>query len=94
MLSRRSFLKALPITAGAALVALRLAPVASAQPGRLTTALTRDGRMFGLPFAAPSGPNSWLLHQLYGNTQEAYDGRYTTYILGQGLHFGVDFSCP
>lgn len=50
--------------------------------------------MFGLPFAAPSGPNSWLLHQLYGNTLEAYDGRYTTYIQGQGLHFGVDFSCP
>jgi murein DD-endopeptidase MepM/ murein hydrolase activator NlpD len=49
---------------------------------------------FGLPFAAPPGPNTWLLGQGYGNTTGAYRQRSTTYQAGQGLHFGLDFSAP
>ncbi len=48
-------------------------------------------RPFALPFRDPSGPNTWLLEQHYGNTLEAYVyGKYW-YADGQGLHFGVDF---
>jgi murein DD-endopeptidase MepM/ murein hydrolase activator NlpD len=49
---------------------------------------------FRLPFATPPGPNTWLLIQMYGNTAGAYLQRDTTYRLGQGLHFGIDFSAP
>jgi murein DD-endopeptidase MepM/ murein hydrolase activator NlpD len=47
---------------------------------------------FGLPFASPPGPSTWLLGQTYGNTIGAYRQRDTTYAAGQGLHFGIDFS--
>src|SRR3972149_760261 len=47
---------------------------------------------FGLPFADPPGPSTWLLGQGYGNTTGAYRQRKTTYAAGQGVHFGVDFS--
>jgi murein DD-endopeptidase MepM/ murein hydrolase activator NlpD len=49
---------------------------------------------FGLPFAEPSGPNTWYLGQGYGNTIGAYYQRDTTYRAGQGLHFGLDFAAP
>jgi len=46
---------------------------------------------FGLPFADPSGPSTWLLGQTYGNTTGAYRQRDDTYRAGQGVHFGIDF---
>lgn len=61
-------------------------PWAVAQPG--------PHKPFILPFKEPPGPDTWLLAQPYGNTTGAYSQRNTTYRLGQGLHFGVDFSAP
>lgn len=52
----------------------------------------QEGPPFGLPFAEPPGPDTWLLVQPYGNTASAYRQRATTYAAGQGLHFGVDLS--
>lgn len=49
-------------------------------------------RPFILPFAAPPGPDTWLMGQPYGNTVSAYFQRYRTYSAGQGVHFGVDLS--
>ncbi len=46
---------------------------------------------FGLPFATPPGPQTWLLVQPYGNTTGAYARRRIWYGSGQGIHFGVDF---
>jgi murein DD-endopeptidase MepM/ murein hydrolase activator NlpD len=54
----------------------------------------RTERPFGLPFAEPAGPDTWLLGQPYGNTTSAYRRRSSTYAAGQGLHFGVDFGAP
>jgi murein DD-endopeptidase MepM/ murein hydrolase activator NlpD len=53
-----------------------------------------DEAPFRLPFAAPSGPDTWLVQQPYGNTVFAYRFRRSSYAAGQGLHFGVDFSAP
>jgi len=50
------------------------------------------GKPFGLPFAEPAGPSTWLFGQAYGNTTTAYRWRYTQYGGGQGLHFGIDLS--
>ncbi|MCB0217065.1 MAG: M23 family metallopeptidase [Chloroflexi bacterium] len=47
---------------------------------------------FGLPFADPPGPDTWLMGQPYGNTTGAYRQRRSTYAAGQGIHFGVDLS--
>lgn len=49
---------------------------------------------FGLPFAEPPGPNTWLVGQAYGNTTGAYSTRSTQYARGQGIHFGIDLSAP
>ncbi|NJN98225.1 MAG: M23 family metallopeptidase [Anaerolineales bacterium] len=49
---------------------------------------------FILPFAAPPGPDTWLLGQPYGSTVGAYIQRTIFYQAGQGLHFGLDFSAP
>ncbi len=49
---------------------------------------------FGLPFTEPSGPSTWYVVQMYGNTFGAYYWRATTYRAGQGLHFGIDLSAP
>jgi murein DD-endopeptidase MepM/ murein hydrolase activator NlpD len=49
---------------------------------------------FRLPFDTPSGPSTWLLSQLYGNTTNAYEFREIWYAAGQGLHFGLDFAVP
>jgi murein DD-endopeptidase MepM/ murein hydrolase activator NlpD len=64
----------------------RLQVVEAAAPAPQT------GIGFGLPFADPPGPSTWLLGQSYGNTTTAYRWRISTYAAGQGLHFGVDFS--
>jgi hypothetical protein len=51
-------------------------------------------RPFQLPFAEPSGPDTWLLGQPYGNTIEAYFQRNTLYVRSGGIHFGLDLSAP
>jgi Peptidase family M23 len=56
--------------------------------------LAADAKPFGLPFAGPPGPATWLLIQSYGNTTGAYMQRRAWYAAGQGLHFGIDFSAP
>jgi murein DD-endopeptidase MepM/ murein hydrolase activator NlpD len=53
-----------------------------------------DEKPFGLPFAEPPGPNSWMMGQPYGNTVGAYFARIRTYGRVQGIHFGVDLSAP
>ena len=47
--------------------------------------------VFGLPFATPPGPSTWLMGQTYGNTVGAFAHRREWYLGGQGIHFGVDF---
>ncbi|MGH2628721.1 MAG: M23 family metallopeptidase [Anaerolineales bacterium] len=49
-------------------------------------------RPFRLPFASPSGPDSWLMIQPYGNTVFAYRLRRSLYGAGQGIHFGIDLA--
>ncbi len=49
---------------------------------------------FRVPFRGPPGPTTWLMGQAYGNTTGAYRQRKTTYVAGQGIHFGVDFASP
>jgi murein DD-endopeptidase MepM/ murein hydrolase activator NlpD len=53
---------------------------------------TQTALIFGLPFADPPGPSTWLLGQPYGNTTTAYRWRVSQYGAGQGLHFGIDLS--
>jgi murein DD-endopeptidase MepM/ murein hydrolase activator NlpD len=55
------------------------------------TAPQTQTKPFGLPFATPPGPNTWLYGQPYGNTVFAYRQRVIQYGLGQGIHFGIDF---
>ena len=57
-------------------------------------ARAQSEKPFGLPFADPPGPSTWLLGQTYGNTTGAYRQRKTAYGNGQGVHFGIDFSAP
>lgn len=57
-------------------------------------AQTAQAKPFILPFAAPPGPDTWLLGQMYGNTTGAYSNRRNFYAAGQGLHFGLDLSAP
>jgi hypothetical protein len=49
---------------------------------------------FILPFEGDPGPGSWYFLQPYGNTVFAHRFRNSTYINGQGLHFGVDLAAP
>ena len=51
-------------------------------------------RPFRLPFAEPTGPDTWLMGQPYGNTTGAYRQRFTTYGASGGIHFGIDLSAP
>jgi murein DD-endopeptidase MepM/ murein hydrolase activator NlpD len=86
----------------AALIACALAAPASrapaaiaAEPEPLVAApapATQAAPIFGLPFADPSGPSTWLLGQPYGNTTTAFRWRVSQYAAGQGLHFGIDLS--
>jgi len=55
---------------------------------------TPPEKPFILPFAAPPGPDTWLLGQPYGNTTGAYRQRNRTYVRSGGIHFGVDLSAP
>lgn len=73
---------------------LFLALLASAPQNALADLPTpqSETKPFILPFAAPPGPGTWLLGQLYGNTTGAYSNRRNFYMAGQGLHFGLDFS--
>lgn len=70
--------------------------VASAHTGKPAplSSLPRPAGQYGLPFAAPPGPDTWLLGQFYGNTPFAYQERRNLYQNGQGVHFGLDFSAP
>jgi murein DD-endopeptidase MepM/ murein hydrolase activator NlpD len=61
-------------------------------PGELARAQEGESPPFGLPFADPPGPNTWLFIQPYGNTTSAYRQRVNWYWAGQGLHFGLDLS--
>lgn len=79
----------------ASLLGLLLALTASVPPLTLQAAPPlQSTRPFGLPFAAPPGPSTWLLGQPYGNTTTAYRWRRSTYGAGQGLHFGIDLPAP
>ena len=53
-----------------------------------------EERPFRLPFAQPSGPDTWLMAQPYGNTTGAYRRRFTTYGASGGIHFGLDLAAP
>lgn len=72
----------------ASLLLLGLGPTAASVGAQENT------KPFILPFAAPPGPDTWLLGGLYGNTTGAYQQRRAFYAAGQGLHFGLDFSTP
>ncbi|SMB83766.1 M23 family metallopeptidase [Deinococcus hopiensis] len=75
---------------------LQLTGTGSAHSGTPTalSSLPRPTGQYGLPFAAPPGPDTWLLGQVYGNTTFAYEQRRNLYGNGQGVHFGLDFSAP
>jgi murein DD-endopeptidase MepM/ murein hydrolase activator NlpD len=77
---------------GARALAVCLAFLLAFLPQPLARA--QSEKPFGLPFADPPGPSTWLLGQAYGNTTGAYRQRKTTYGNGQGVHFGIDFSAP
>ena len=51
-----------------------------------------NGRPYRLPFTTPPGPSSWYVAQWYGVTTGGYRGRNSTYVQGQGIHFGIDFA--
>ena len=69
-----------------ALLTLLLLTLAPSAP----SAARLDPKPFGLPFAAPPGPSTWLFTQAYGNTTNAYRTRRSQYAAGQGVHFGLD----
>jgi murein DD-endopeptidase MepM/ murein hydrolase activator NlpD len=75
------------VFAFALLVVLPITAIAS-------PAAAAEKAIFGLPFAEPPGPETWLLGQVYGNSTGAFARRYEWYRAGQGIHFGVDFSAP
>ncbi|GGJ53602.1 M23 family metallopeptidase [Deinococcus roseus] len=76
------------------LLSLALGASAAAHSGAplKDSQLPRPSQQFGLPFAGPAGPDTWLLGQVYGNTTGAYRQRNSTYRAGQGIHFGLDIS--
>jgi murein DD-endopeptidase MepM/ murein hydrolase activator NlpD len=70
-------------------------PPAMAQEGTMAQEIaTAPQPPFKLPFARPSGPDTWLMAQPYGSTTGAYRQRFTTYGASGGIHFGVDLSAP
>ncbi len=72
-------------------LALTLLSLLSISSTPLPQTAPPDPKPFGLPFAEPPGPSTWLLGQPYGNTTFAYRTRVSQYGAGQGLHFGIDF---
>jgi len=71
----------LPAAEGVPLPQLR----APAAPGS-------NGKPYRLPFTPPPGYASWYISQWYGVTTGGYRGRNSTYVQGQGIHFGIDFA--
>src|SRR5438067_7531231 len=51
-----------------------------------------NGKPYRLPFTPSSSPSTWYITQWYGVTTGGYRGRNSTYVQGQGIHFGVDFA--
>jgi len=70
----------------------RPAPIAAAPELVARAVAPAQTKPFGLPFAEPPGPSTWLLIQGYGNTTTAYRWRVSQYGAGQGLHFGIDLA--
>jgi murein DD-endopeptidase MepM/ murein hydrolase activator NlpD len=64
----------------------------STSPAQAAPPPQGDARPFGLPFNTPPGPSTWMITQLYGNTESSYVWRYLWYGSGQGMHFGIDLS--
>jgi hypothetical protein len=71
----------LPAAEGAPLPAMPAPP----DPGT-------NGKPYRLPFTPASSPSTWYISQWYGVTTGGYRGRNTTYVQGQGIHFGIDFA--
>jgi len=87
------------IAATAVLILLGLASILPPQPVQAQSPADSDApvegeRPFQLPFAEPSGLDTWMMAQPYGNTTGAYRQRFTTYGASGGIHFGVDLSAP
>ncbi len=80
------------ILAGAQFSAATPALAQEGTPAQTPTAQTE--RPFLLPFVEPSGLNTWLMAQPYGNTTGAYRQRFTTYGASGGIHFGLDLGAP
>ncbi len=77
------------------LIILTFAGTAGLLPSNASPNVSVQGqRPFGLPFADPPGPSTWLMAQAYGNTVGAYVQRRAWYLAGQGVHFGIDLSAP
>ena len=104
-LRKRSLFFRLAISFGLLILILLTAPFLNAQEGDVQ--LNHAGfpvadppdempeqPPFGLPFAQPPGPATWLLGQSYGNTVGAFVNREIFYQAGQGIHFGLDLSAP
>src|SRR5207248_10829440 len=53
-----------------------------------------NDKPYRLPFMTPPGPSTWYVNQWYGVTTGGYRWRNSTYVQGQGIHFGVDFAAP
>jgi murein DD-endopeptidase MepM/ murein hydrolase activator NlpD len=51
-----------------------------------------NGKPYRLPFTTPSSHSAWYIAQWYGLTTGGYRGRNSTYVQGQGIHFGIDFA--
>jgi murein DD-endopeptidase MepM/ murein hydrolase activator NlpD len=76
------------------LAAIMIVGLGFVPPNGWPTTSTQGQRPFGLPFADPPGPSTWLFVQAYGNTVGAYVQRRAWYSAGQGVHFGIDLSAP
>jgi len=69
-------------------------PAYADSPPKQNEPPSQSQRPFQLPFAEPSGPDTWLFGQPYGNTTGAYFQRNTLYVRSGGIHFGLDLSAP
>lgn len=83
-LSRMSMLLLIISTTGAA----------HTGPALKDSQVPKPAGLFGLPFAGPAGPDTWMVGQVYGNTTGAYRMRSSGYRSGQGIHFGLDLAAP
>ncbi len=83
-----------PLVAALAVAVMTLAGAMALPAAAQESVTSAPERPFQLPFAEPSGPDTWLMAQPYGNTTGAYRQRFTTYGASGGIHFGVDLSAP